>query len=123
MEIPFVNINIDRLKNIDNDFSHISRDKLSYGSFQSVLNDNHTNESSKDLTPVAGAMQKLQGIMFQYFIKSILPEETVKSLGGGFDGDFWKEILAGNISDTIIKQHKIHFNLHADKINQNTNFP
>lgn len=122
MEIPFVNINIDRLQNSDNSLDKIARDTSSYGSFQSVLNNNQIHAESKELSPVPEAMQKLQGVMFQYFIKSILPEETVKSLGGGFYGDFWKEMLAENISNAIVKQHKIYFNLHADTIKQNTDF-
>ncbi|MBL0848496.1 MAG: hypothetical protein EU981_00085 [Candidatus Liberibacter ctenarytainae] len=107
MEVSSVSV----LQNINNDFMKNSRNQLSSDSFISVLQE---NSSQQDLDKAAfdlDSVQKLQGIMFQYLIKSILPEETVKSLGGGFGGDFWKEILAENISSAVVKQQTraLHF--------------
>ncbi|MBY7649315.1 MAG: hypothetical protein C4617_02175 [Candidatus Liberibacter europaeus] len=111
MEVSSVKSNIDSLQDMDKGFSSISRDGSYFDSFQSFFEDNSIHETSSKSIPIPDVTQKLQGIMFQYFTKSILPDETVKSLGGGFYGDFWKEILAYNISNAIVKQHKIDINL------------
>ncbi|MEG8099255.1 hypothetical protein [Candidatus Liberibacter brunswickensis] len=80
-------------------------------SFKSLFQVKDLQEKSDKSKCPQETMQKLQGFLFQHFIKSILPEETSKSLGGGFNGDFWQDILAENISYFIVKQQKINLNL------------
>ncbi|MCU7488705.1 hypothetical protein Q7M04_03420 [Candidatus Liberibacter asiaticus] len=100
--------NISHSQSMGGNLAKISQDDSSFQSFLQLKDVQEACDKSKSVPEMT---QKLQGIMFQYFIKSILPEETVKSLGGGFNGDFWQEILAENISDVIVKQQRITLDL------------
>ncbi|ONI58875.1 hypothetical protein [Candidatus Liberibacter solanacearum] len=111
MQVSSINGNTNYFQNMDSNLTKIVPNNYSSESFSSFLQTNDLQKTSDQSKYIPEAMQKLQGVMFQYFIKSILPEETIKSLGGGFYGDFWKEILAENISNVIVKQQRITFNL------------
>ncbi|AKK20386.1 hypothetical protein HUT03_03835 [Candidatus Liberibacter africanus] len=107
MHVSPYNSNTPYLQSMESNFSKVTQDD-SFKSFTCVKNLKESSNKSKD---VIEATQKLQGVLVQYFIKSILPEETTKSLGGGFNGDFWRDVFAENISNFIVKQQKMIFNL------------
>ncbi|WP_259345061.1 hypothetical protein [Candidatus Liberibacter sp.] len=109
-------------QSMDKNSEKISGGKSSPESFSSFLQGASVYKNSDESKDIPEAFKKLQVVMFQYFVKSLLPEETVKSLGGGFYGDFWKEILAENMSNMIVKQNKTAINLHSIEGFENTNF-